>query len=500
MSSPIVRMTRELLSDSLSPVAAYESLVGSEPGCIFESVDQLGRWSRFSFIGRRPLATITARLGAIDISGETPVAPQLGEGVLAYLDRLVGALGFHADMAVPFATGLIGYVGYDVVREVEPEISNTVLDDTQFPDATVFIAGEVVVFDHWTQQLLLIVNQYVPGGVDAITEEVYSAGLESLNRLERELQAARGFRPVPLPELAQDEERELLGTGFIPSYCDRVARAREYILAGDIFQVVLSHRFDFEVGARAMDLYRALRVTNPSPYMYLVKTPELAVVGSSPEALVTVRGSRVQTRPIAGTRRRGVDDQEDELLIADLLADPKERAEHVMLVDLARNDIGKVAVFHSCRVEEFMVPERYSRVIHLGSEVVGELRPDVTLIDVLRATLPAGTLSGAPKVRAMQIIDELEETRRSVYGGVVGYIGTGGSMDCAISIRTVVVGSDGIGHLQVGAGIVADSQPEVEAEEVVNKAAAVARAVLVARMLTAASSAGNGLGRVEGAS
>jgi len=481
-ASPIVRFTRRLVSDSLSPVTTFQAMCAEGEGCIFESVDQAGRWSRYSFVARHPLVRVEVKREAISVSGSVPFEPEPKEGPLVYIDRLAAFLGSLADLEVPFATGLIGYLGYDVVREVEPSVPDSCADDLGFPDGILFVPGEVVVFDHWTQQLLLVVNRF--GGDDPTDPRMNAEAVAQLDSLEAELAGAVGFAPTALVSPGRNEEKALLGDDFVASYGAAVETAKEYILSGDIFQVVLSHRFDFALGASALDLYRAMRVTNPSPYMYALKLAGLTVVGSSPEALVTVRAQQVRTRPIAGTRPRGYDDAEDEQLITDLLDDPKERAEHVMLVDLARNDIGKISRFETCRVEEFMIPERYTRVIHLGSEVSGRLMPGVSAVDVLRATLPAGTLSGAPKVRAMQIIDELETVCRGIYGGVVGYLDLSGAMDWAIAIRTVIVGDDGVAHLQVGAGVVADSIASKECEEVVNKAAALARAVIVARHLS----------------
>ncbi len=486
--SPLVRFTRRLVSDSLSPVSAFRAMCAEGEGCVFESVDQAGRWSRYSFVARHPLVRVEIRGDNVDVTGAFPCRPEPEEGPLAYLDRLARSLGSLADLDVPFATGLIGYLGYDVVREIEPSVPDTCEDDLGFADAILFVPGEVVVFDHWTQQLLLIVNRF--GGDDPTDPAVSSEAVRELDSLEAQLAQAVGFAPTALVTPGMRDEALLLGDDFGPSFEAAVESAKEHILSGDIFQVVLSHRFDFPLDARPIDLYRALRVMNPSPYMYALKLNGVTVVGSSPEALVTVRARQVRTRPIAGTRPRGYDDAEDEQLITDLLDDPKERAEHVMLVDLARNDIGKISKFETCRVEEFMVPERYTRVIHLGSEVSGRLMPGVSAIDVLRATLPAGTLSGAPKVRAMQIVDDLETVRRGVYGGVVGYLDFSGAMDWAIAIRTVVVGEDGVAHLQAGAGIVADSVPSKEREEVTNKAGALARAVIVARHLRKADLSG----------
>ncbi len=465
---------RRLLADGLTPVAAFAALVGERSrGFIFESVDQQGSWARFSFVGRSPLARIELSNGTVTVDGQVPVHPFSGEGLFGYLERLVPTLGGADFGELPFAAGLVGYVGYDTVREIEPSVPLTVTDDTGFPDAVLYLAGEVVVFDHWTQSVTLVVSHLGEPEKAEIRLDALAAALAMPERLGCS----------PWPEIVPDEEASLLGTDFISSYCERVVAGKSHIIDGDIFQVVLGHRFDFLLQAPRLDVYRALRVTNPSPYMYLIQDDLVSVIGSSPEALVTVTDGKVMTRPIAGTSPRGDDPLEDDKIVARLLEDPKELAEHVMLVDLARNDLGRVSSFGSCEVVERMVPERFARVIHLTSTVVGALRKGVGPIDVLRATLPAGTLSGAPKVRAMQIIDDLEVTKRSIYGGVVGYIAANGSMDFAIAIRTIVVGNDGMAHLQAGAGIVADSDPKGEARECVAKASAVARAVIAARKL-----------------
>lgn len=469
----LVTRTRRMLADGVTPVGLYHTLVGTEGvGFILESVDQQGRWARYSFVGRRPLGELRAEREGLVVTGWLPALPEPGEGVLDFLRRVVAALP-RAGADVPLAGGLVGFVGYDVVREIEPTVPARAPDDLGLPDALWWLAGELVVFDHWAQTLTLVVLAHSGADADAV-----------LGGLADEVAAARMLGASELVIPPEGAERALLDASDEPRYLEMVSAAREHILAGDIFQVVLSRRFDFPLGTNRLSLYRALRLTNPSPYMYLISHPRVAVVGSSPEALVTLAPTgRVLARPIAGTTRRGASDAEDEGLIAALRADPKERAEHVMLVDLARNDLGKVARFGSVSVEQLMVAERFARVIHMTSEVSAVLREGVGSVDLLAATLPAGTLSGAPKVRAMTLIDELETVRRGIYGGVVGYFGPDGSMDLAIAIRTAVIGPDGVCHLQAGAGVVADSDPAREAAECVAKASAVARAVLMARAL-----------------
>ncbi|MGC9155031.1 MAG: anthranilate synthase component I family protein [Ferrimicrobium sp.] len=479
----LVALTETLMVDTITPVAAFDALVGPDgDGVIFESVDQIGRWSRFSFVGRAPIGRILMRGGTIEIDGRLPVPPLAAEGIFDYLNRLTSLLVMQPMDPIPFAGGLLGYLGYDVVREIEPTITETVEDDLGLPDVLLSLIGELVVFDHWAQTVTVVVNVLIePGGDDY---EQYRSACADLSRLVTEFCRIRSRLTPGRVGVGKGVEGDLLDDHSTEAYEAMVERAKEYILAGDIFQVVLSRRFDFPLQTDAISLYRALRVTNPSPYMYLLQSNEITVVGSSPEALVTAdRNGSVMVRPIAGTRPRGASEEDDSRLIAELQADPKERAEHIMLVDLARNDVGKVAEFGSVQVVNLMMPELFARVIHLTSEVVGRLRPGVSHVDLLKATLPAGTLSGAPKVRAMQIIDELERTRRGVYGGVVGYFSAHGNLDFAIAIRTAVVDPSGMCHLQAGAGIVADSVARNEAAETVAKAAAVARAVLLAREL-----------------
>ncbi|MCI2974965.1 MAG: chorismate-binding protein [Ferrimicrobium sp.] len=483
----LVAMTETLLADAVTPIAAFCELVGVDgDGFIFESVDQIGRWSRFSLVGRAPIGRIVVYDNAIEVQGTLPLLPLAGEGIFDYLERLHPALSMEPADPIPFAGGLLGYLGYDVVRDIEPSIPATVTDDLGLPDVMLSLVGELVVFDHWSQTVTLIVNTLVDHTVDL--HDQYAEARRSLAQLVADFSSIH-LRLKPTPIVMTDgDERQLLDDTQTSRYVAMVERAKEYILAGDIFQVVLSRRFDFELGTDTLSLYRALRVTNPSPYMYLLQSRDIAVIGSSPEALVTAdRAGSVMVRPIAGTRPRGRDDDQDQEFITELQHDAKEQAEHIMLVDLARNDVGKVSEFGSVSVATLMMPELFAKVIHLTSEVVGRLRPEVSHVALLKATLPAGTLSGAPKVRAMQIIDELETTRRGVYGGVVGYFSAHGSLDFAIAIRTVVVDPKGVAHLQAGAGIVADSVGSTEAAETVAKAAAVAKAVLVARGFTSAA-------------
>ncbi len=480
LSSKLTQVKVSLVADSLTPLAAFHSLVKDEcVGFILESVEQGERWSRYSFVGRNPLAVVTKRGESVVVSGKD--VPELPGGtmVLEYLEFLLNK--YHvSDVHEVFDSGLVGYLAYDVVREVEPVLGRGSSDTVDMPDAYLQLVGELAIFDHWRQMVVLVKNVIVPDDLSMNNlQTVFEGAVDSLKAMVADLATpvlpeVRVFRATH--DTVEPSDRLVSSSEFV----DAVKVAKEQILDGEIFQVVLSQRFGFQLHSSTLELYRALRLLNPSPYMYFLKSEDFSVVGSSPEALVRVEDGTIVTRPIAGTRPRGVSQEADRALGAELLEHPKEIAEHVMLVDLARNDLGKVSSFGSVKVDEFMVLEKFSHVMHLSSEVSGRLRDGLTTIDVLKATIPAGTLSGAPKVRAMQIIDELERLRRGVYGGVFGYLGFNGNLDVAIAIRTAVVLNDGRGWVQAGAGIVADSDPEMEDLECVNKAKAVLAAVALA--------------------
>jgi anthranilate synthase component 1 len=371
-------------------------------------------------------------------------------------------------------------MGYDVVREVE-RLPDVPPDDLGYPDALVVVIGQLCAFDHWRQRVVLIDNVVTDEGwSDAESDGAYDLAASHLDDLASDLFAPLHVPPLDPPD-PSDPPPAVARTMAPSMYMDAVAVAKDHITAGDIFQVVLSQRFDLDLDADPFDLYRVLRLVNPSPYLYFLRGEQCTVVGSSPEPMVRLRDGIVTSRPIAGTRRRGATTVEDENLAAELAEHPKELAEHVMLVDLARNDVGRVVRFGTEHIDEFKTVERYSHVMHLTSQVSGCLAAGKGPIDVLRATIPAGTLSGAPKVRAMQIIDDLEPTKRGVYGGVVGYIDFSGNLDTAIAIRTMVVSPHGRASVQAGAGIVADSDPAQEEAECVDKAAALLAAVPAAR-------------------
>jgi len=488
----VVPVWRELVADSLTPVGAFRAMVGDGPGFLLESVEHGERWSRFSFVGRSPAATLVARGRDIEVTqGSLPGSVPLDGGVLACLESLLELFRSPSfEELPPLHGGLVGYLGYDVVREIE-RLPSPPADDLGHPDAVISVIGELAAFDHWRQRVTLVDNVLLDaekneGSDAAALDAIYLDALRHLEVMQRDLERP-GREPLSAPPSAE----ATLPAGAVrrgtsaASYRHAVEVAKEYIRAGDAFQIVLSQRFDFDLGCDPFDVYRVLRQVNPSPYMFFLRQGGVSVVGASPEPMVQLLDGRVVSRPIAGTRRRGSSDREDRRLEAELVENPKERAEHVMLVDLARNDVGRVARFGSERVNELMTVERYSHVMHLTSEVSGELREGEGPVDVLRATLPAGTVSGAPKVRAMEIIDELEPTKRGPYAGIVGYIDFSGNLDTAIAIRTLVATADGRASVQAGAGIVADSDPQAEDEECAAKAAAVLAAVAGARQMAA---------------
>ena len=484
----IVPVWTEVLGDLETPVAAFVKLVGDEPGFLLESVEHGERWSRFSFVGRNPSATMVLRDGEITVSGDLPDSIPTDRGMLAAIEALLDAYTSPAfDELPPMHGGVMGYLGYDVIREVE-HLPNPPEDDHGLPDAIMSVIGSLAAFDHWRQRIYMIESVPTHGLSEQQLDDAYDAASARVHIALDRLAQPLPYVPVEPPS-KDDELPELRSSMPNGMYQQAVEVAKEYILDGDIFQVVLAQRYDIELVADPFDVYRVLRQVNPSPYMYFLRNPEITIVGSSPEPMVQLLDRKVVSRPIAGTRKRGATDEHDRLLAAELVEHPKERAEHVMLVDLARNDVGRVAKFGTVHPDELMTLEKYSHVMHLTSQVSGDLRDELGPIDVLRATLPAGTVSGAPKVRAMEIIDELEPVKRGPYAGVVGYVDWSGNLDTAIAIRTMFVRPDGTASLQAGAGIVADSVPDDEDLECRNKAAALLAAIPAARRMTAARTA-----------
>jgi anthranilate synthase component 1 len=373
-----------------------------------------------------------------------------------------------------FAGGAVGFLGYEAIHFFERKVPSAQCDELQLPESLFMIPGSLLIFDHRLRSLKIVVNAFVEDGPP---DKVYAQAAESITEITEKLARSADVPFIP----TADCETEVTQSNFQPEEFKRaVNRAKEYIRAGDVFQVVLSQRFEADFTGKPLDFYRCLRFVNPSPYMFCMNFgSDFSLVGSSPEMHVRLTGDTVEIRPIAGTRPRGATAAQDEQHAAELLADPKERAEHIMLVDLARNDVGRVADFGSVRVTEFMGIERYSHVMHIVSNVTGRLRSGCTPFDLIKATFPAGTVSGAPKIRAMQIISELEKTRRGCYAGAIGYFGFDGNLDSCIALRCAVL-KDGKAYFQAGAGIVADSSPDAEYQETVNKARAMAKALSMA--------------------
>ena len=477
----VVPVYRRLLADAETPVGAYRKLAGGRSGTfLLESAEHGGVWSRYSFIGVRSAATLSERDGRAVWTGigpeDHPQDPL--EALRDAMERLHTPR--NGDDLPPLTGGLVGYLGYDTVRRMERLPVDTV-DDLQLPELQFLLATDLAVLDHSDGSVLLIANviHRLTPHADEDPARAYADAVARLDAMEADLATAA---PPSVATLDRDVEPSYECRTEQADYLAAVETAKEHIRAGDAFQVVVSQRFETQTSADPLDVYRVLRASNPSPYMYLLRFDDVDVVGSSPEVLVRVDGGRALMHPIAGTRPRGATPEDDARLAAELLADPKERAEHVMLVDLGRNDLGRVCKPGTVEVVNLLEVERYSHVMHIVSTVVGEVRDDQTALDVLCACFPAGTLSGAPKVRAMEIIESLEPTRRGVYGGIVGYVDVGGDMDTAIAIRTVVL-RDGRGFVQAGAGIVADSDPAAEDAECRNKAAAVLTAIAAAATL-----------------
>ncbi len=493
----VVPVWAELLADLETPVAAFSKLVGNGQGFLLESVEHGERWSRWSFVGRHPVATLTLRDGALAIDGHPDVDVPTDRGMLAALEALLATYRAPdlADLP-PLSGGLMGFLGYDLIREVE-RLPNVPADDRGFPEAVMSMIGSLAAFDHWRQRVTLIESVPVHGETEAELDGLYDDAVRRVHQAVADLGRPLPYVPV-VPPVPGETPPAIVSSMSGGSYQQAVKVAKEYIVAGDVFQVVLAQRFDLDLEAAPFDVYRVLRQVNPSPYMYFVRGPEVTIVGSSPEPMVQLLSGTVISRPIAGTRKRGSSDEHDRRLAAELTEHPKERAEHVMLVDLARNDVGRVAKFGTVHVDELMTLERYSHVMHLTSQVSGALVDGLGPIDVLRATLPAGTVSGAPKVRAMEIIDELEPVKRGPYAGVVGYVDWRGNLDTAIAIRTMFIGADGRASVQAGAGIVADSDPDDEDLECHNKAAALLAAVPAARRMTASRDLTPGSGEAMG--
>jgi anthranilate synthase component 1 len=478
----VIPVVHRLLDDCETPVSAFLKLRDGSPCFLLESAEQ-GRVGRYSFLGFRPRATLRWTAGALEESaadGE-PVVRSVEDPYEAAREFVARHRLAESDGMPPFPGGAVGVFGYDLVRAVEP-LGEPNPDPLGIPDMALMVCELMLAFDHLRRELMIIGYAFCDSPEDVDAAYARAVGLigEAREALGRSVPAGAHEADPELRARAAAGAAELFESNLTrEEFESNVARIIEYVRAGDAFQVVPSQRFTAPAPVEAFSIYRGLRAVNPSPYMYFVDLGDFELAGASPEPLLRVNGRRVEMRPIAGTYPRGRSEEEDRTLASDLLADPKERAEHVMLVDLSRNDLGRVCEYGSVTVDELMVVETYSHVLHIVSQVSGTLRSDVGAVDALRAVLPAGTLSGAPKVRAMQIIDELEPHKRCSYGGAVGYLSFDGDLDTAIHIRTVVV-KDGRVHVQCGGGTVADAIPAREFEESLDKAQAVFKAIELA--------------------
>jgi anthranilate synthase component 1 len=467
----LIPVYREFLCDTETPVSAYLKIKDKSFSYLLESADGGERWGRYSFIGYKPYLTVQSRDQVMEITAET--GKRLLENIQNPLTVLRELSRQFKPVALselsPFQGGLVGYMNYDLIRKWEylPGISP---EDPEVPESLFTVSKRLIIFDHLTHQIKVVAFAHIQDDKDLkipfarACQEVD----ETIDELQRPLSSVLEEAPLSLPELAPNFERE--------EFEKAVQKAKDYIVAGDVIQVVLSQRFSGEVSGDDFPLYRHLRSVNPSPYMFYLNFGEMKLIGASPEILVRLTSDKIELRPIAGTRARGKSPEADKALEQELMADPKERAEHIMLVDLGRNDVGKVAVSGSVHVPRLMEVERYSHVMHIVSRVEGQLRPDMDCFDVFMSAFPAGTVSGAPKVRAMEIISELEPTSRGPYAGAVGYFGFNGNMDFCITIRTIAVIKNRL-SVQVGAGIVADSSPRAEYKETLKKAGAMFKAI-----------------------
>jgi anthranilate synthase component 1 len=480
----LIPVWAELAADYETPLSAYQKLRDGNCSFLFESAELTQHSGRFSILGSHPHTILTARDGVVEtrINGQE-ARSEVSRDPLRDLEQIMQRYRAVASPALSFFSGgAVGYLAYDMVRHFEPTLPSPPPDALGIPDMVFFLCDIIVVFDHRTRKILIIAHAFLedhpsPAAAYQWAAEKIQAHIDRLH-VPLTVTPLQSIAPVhadsvPLPRSNTTQAE----------YEAMVLKAKEYIAAGDIFQVVPSQRFETDYHGTPIELFRALRHVNPSPYMFCMELPDgFSLVGSSPEVHVKCQRGNIEIRPIAGTRRRGATPEEDQALADEMLADPKERAEHIMLMDLARNDVGRAAEYGTVEVTEFMIVERYSHVMHIVSNVTGRLRPDRSAFDVLRATFPAGTVSGSPKVRAMEIISELEKNKRCAYAGAVGHFGFDGDLDSCITLRTCVV-KDGKVYVQAGAGVVADSDPTSEYQETVNKAAGMLRAIQAARQL-----------------
>jgi anthranilate synthase component I len=485
----LVPVCREIAADLETPVSAFLKVAHGDYSFLLESVRGGEKWGRYTFLGSEPALVVRARANRMDlIRSERAIETRSVDNAFEALRHEVQRFRAPEVPGLPrFFGGAVGFLAYDIVRCFEPRIPATVEDDLGIPDLYMMFTDTVLVFDNVRQSLKIIVN--VPLEDFPSTHAAYQSAQGKIDTTIARLRQAAVAPCLDVPALKGNGELNITSNQTREGYLGMVDAAKEYIAAGDIIQVVPSQRFEAPLNVHPFNLYRSLRTINPSPYMFYVRLGEMTLVGASPETMVRVEGREITLRPIAGTRPRGLNEAEDLALERELLADPKEIAEHVMLVDLGRNDVGRVATIGSVKVTELMTVERYSHVMHIVSNVVGELQPGCDAFDAFRATFPQGTVSGAPKIRAMEIIDELEAVRRGVYAGAVGYFSYTGNTDTAIALRTLVVKNDRV-YIQAGGGVVADSDPGAEFEESVNKARAMIRALGAAREFEAAARGG----------
>ncbi|HEX2276963.1 MAG TPA: anthranilate synthase component I [Candidatus Tectomicrobia bacterium] len=469
----LIPVYREVMADLETPVSAFLKLDRGDFSFLLESVEGGEKWGRYCFLGAEPSIVFQSKGSWVEITRHGDTEVQEGVDPLDALKQLMSDYHPVEVEGLPrFFGGAVGYLTYDMVRFFE-RLPDQTVDDLHVPDSMFMLTDTIVIFDHMLQKLKVVSNALIDGPPEKAYQQAIARIEQLIERLHQPVppRPAGQLVPGPVP----------LTSNFTKEGYERVVeRAKEYIRAGDIIQVVPSQRFEAPIDVDPFDIYRALRTVNPSPYMFYLKFRDLKLVGSSPEVMVRLEGPLIELRPIAGTRRRGRDAAEDREIASELMQDPKERAEHIMLVDLGRNDVGRVAKIGSVKVTELLVVEKYSHVMHLVSHVIGDLSDGKDCYDVMRATFPQGTVSGAPKIRAMQIIEELEPTKRGPYAGAVGYFSFSGNMDTCIALRTLTVKGK-TAYLQAGGGVVADSVPELEYEETLNKARALVRAIELAR-------------------
>ena len=474
----LIPVYKEVLADLDTPVSAYMKMCGGEYSFLLESVEGGEKWARYCFLGFDPsiIISIKGNEVVVERNGQPKsILITKGNPLIGLKDILARYQPVDVEGLPRFSGGAVGFVSYDMVRSFE-DLPEDTMDDLQVPDARFVITDTLLIFDNVAQTIKIVSNAHVD---NENIEESYNQAVQNIDAIEKKLRTSLPVNVKNESSSKIDSLNRLESNFEKEDFINAVQKIKNYILEGDVIQVVLAQRLKFNISKDPFTIYRALRSINPSPYMYYLKFGDLKIVGSSPEILVRLEGEKIEVRPIAGTRKRGKSEEEDQALENDLLDDEKELAEHIMLVDLGRNDVGRVAKTNSVSVNEKFTIERYSHVMHIVSNVQGELKKGLDGYDVLAATFPAGTLSGAPKVRAMEIIEELEPTRRGLYGGAVGYISFNGNMDTAIAIRTLLI-KNNTAYLGVGAGIVADSIPENEFEETMNKGKALLKAIELA--------------------